>query len=208
MSNTKIFGIGFHKTGTSSLIRALKILGYSYTGTFGVSDPDISRNVYEKAYRLMDKYDAFIGHPWTVIFRELDERYPGSKFILTLRPTDKWIASVTRHFGKENTHMRAWVYGAGCPAGNEQIYIARYEQHSRDVTEYFKNRPADLLVLRLTEGDGWEKLCPFLGNKTPDTDFPFENRVNEREERFRIKRNPLLRIYSKARNLFNPEKLK
>ena len=98
----KIFGIGFHKTGTTSLMRALKILGYSCKGSFGISDPDISRNVYERAFSQVDKFDTFIGHPWTIIFRELDEKYPGSKFILTLRPTEKWIASVTRRFGKES----------------------------------------------------------------------------------------------------------
>jgi hypothetical protein len=201
MTNKKIFGIGFHKTGTTSLIRALKILGYNCKGTFGVSDPDIGRNVYQRAFNQVDKYDAFVGHPWTVIFKELDEKYPGSKFILTLRPTDKWIASVTRHFGMETTYMRSWVYGAGCPEGNEQIYISRYEKHCQDVIEYFKCRPDDLLVLRLTEGDGWDRLCLFLGKSVPDTDFPFENRVNEREERFRNKRNPLLRLYSKARSL-------
>ncbi len=203
MSNAKIFGIGFHKTGTTSLIQALKILEYKCKGSFGVSDPDISRNVYDRAFSQVDNYDAFIGHPWTVIFRELDERYPGSKFILTLRPAEKWIASMTKHFGGETTPMRTWVYGAGCPEGNEQIYISRYEQHSRDVIEHFKNRPEDLLVLRLTEGDGWDKLCPFLGKDIPGVDFPYANKVNEREARFRIKRNPLLRIYTKAMSLLN-----
>lgn len=206
MKDTKVFGIGFHKTGTTSLIRALKILGFSCKGSFGVSDPDIRRNVYEKAFNLVEKYDAFIGHPWTVIFRELDEKYPGSKFILTLRPTDKWIASITRHFGRETTHMRTWVYGAGCPVGNEQRYISRYEQHARDVIEHFKNRPGDLLIMYLEEGDGWGKLCPFLDKPFPDAGFPFENRVNEREERLRIKRNPVLRIYTKARSLLKTGK--
>lgn len=203
MTNKKIFGIGFHKTGTTSLIRALKIMGYGCMGSFGISDPEISKTVYDKSFSKIDKYDAFIGHPWTVIFRKLDENYPGSKFILTLRPVDMWIASVTRHFGNETTHMRKWVYGIGCPAGNEKIYVSRYEQHTRDVIEYFNNRPDDLLILRLTEGDGWEKLCPFLGKPVPDAAFPYENRVIEREERFRVKRNPLLRAYNKIRNLIN-----
>jgi len=28
----------------------------------------------------------------------------------------------------------------------------------------------------MTQGDGWEKLCPFLGNAIPETPFPCMNR--------------------------------
>jgi UDP-N-acetylmuramate-alanine ligase len=39
---TKVFCIGFHKTGTTSLAVALKTLGYRVTGPNGVHDPDIA----------------------------------------------------------------------------------------------------------------------------------------------------------------------
>ena len=51
------------------------------------------------------------------------------------------------HFGDEETPMREWIYGVGRPKGNEDIYIARYERHNREVMEYFKHRSEQLLVL-------------------------------------------------------------
>jgi len=179
---TKVFCIGFHKTGTKSLASALRILGYSVTGPNGVADPDIASNVHALTERLVKKYDAFQDNPWPILYRELDEKYPASKFILTLRPTNAWIRSQVRHFGERSTPMRTWIYGVGCPKGNEAIYIARYEKHNADVQAYFRDRPTEFLVLTLGEGNEWERLCPFLGREIPtDMPFPHRNRAEVRE---------------------------
>jgi hypothetical protein len=76
--------------------------------------------------------------------------------------------------------MRRWIYGegAGCPEGNEDIYVARYERHNKEVLEYFAKRPDDLLVFDLPKGDGWDKLCPFLGHDVPDEPFPHANKAS------------------------------
>ena len=180
MITPKVFGIGFHKTGTKSLALALRRLGYRVTGSNDVYNPNIARDVQALVRRLVTEYDAFQDNPWPILYRELDRDYPGSKFILTLRPTEKWIGSVARHFGAESTPMRKWIYGVGAPKGNEEIYVERYERHNREVREYFRERPGDLLVLRITEGEGWEKLCPFLGKPVPNMEFPHENRAADR----------------------------
>src|SRR4030095_11714834 len=75
----KVFCIGFHKTGTTSLAFALQRLGYRVTGPNGVNDPDIAKNVYAMAYALVERYDAFQDNPWPIIYEDLDKRYPGSK---------------------------------------------------------------------------------------------------------------------------------
>ena len=181
MKGAKVFGVGFHKTGTTSLAKALTLLGYKVTGPNRVSDPLISQNVYEIAFDLVEKFDAFQDNPWPIIFKELDEKYPGSKFILTLRPSGEWIRSVARHFGAAETPMRKWIYGVGSPKGNEEIYLSRYERHNQEVLDYFRDRPDDLLVLHITEGDGWEKLCPFLKEDMPETPFPHANKALRRE---------------------------
>ena len=171
----KIFCIGFHKTGTTSLRQALEILGFEVTGPNGVNDPDIAEKVVSMAFELVDKFDAFQDNPWPIIYRELDEKFPGSLFILTLRTTDKWIKSQVRHFGRKETPMRRWIYGVGCPEGNEDIFVKRYDQHNREVVSYFSDRPNDLLVLDLSEGECWGKLCPFLGKSVPEAPFPHAN---------------------------------
>jgi hypothetical protein len=183
MNEQKVFGIGFEKTGTSSLKIALTILGYKVKGVFSIEPPDISSKVYEMAFQFAEEYDAFEDLPWCVIYKELDKKYPGSKFILTLRPKEKWIKSQVDHFGTKIRPVFEWVYGAGCPKGNEDIYIARYERHNKEVLEYFKDRPDDLLVLQLTEGDGWEKLCPFLHKDIPNVEFPHKNKGIDRAKK-------------------------
>jgi len=171
----KVFCIGFHKTGTKSLAAALTRLGYRVTGPNGVNDPEIARNVYAMAFDLVERFDAFQDNPWPLLYKELDRRCPGSKFVLTIRSSESWIRSQVGHFGSQVTPMRQWIYGAGCPAGNEELYVRRYESHNRDVLAYFKDRPDDLLVMNLAAGDGWNKLCPFIEKGTPDLPFPHEN---------------------------------
>ncbi|MDP5018647.1 hypothetical protein FJR11_21910 [Anabaena sp. UHCC 0187] len=179
---TKIFCIGFHKTGTTSLAVALKKLGYSVTGPNGVQDLNISQNVFVMAYALVEQYDAFQDNPWPIIYKELDTKYPGSKFILTLRDSKSWIRSQVRHFGVQETPMRKWIYGVGCPKGNEEIYVNRFENHNKEVLAYFKERPSDLLILNLAKGDGWERLCPFLEKEIPNEPFPHANKAEDREK--------------------------
>ncbi len=179
----KVFCLGFHKTGTTSLRVALETLGYRVTGPNGVKDPDIEKNVLPMAYDLAEKFDAFQDNPWPIIYQELDAKYQGCKFILMLRDSESWIKSQVRHFGRKETPMRKWIYGVGCPEGNEDIYIKRFEDHTREVQNYFKNRPQDLLVMDLAKGDGWDKLCPFLGADIPDVAFPHANKASDREKR-------------------------
>ena len=177
---TKVFCIGFHKTGTTSLEMALKKLGYTVTGSFGTKDPDIANKVHEMAYAMVEKFDAFEDNPWPILYRELDERFPDSKFVLTRRPTENWIRSQVKDFASTETPMRRWIYGedAGCPLGNEETYTVRYERHNREVQEYFADRPNDLLIIDLPNDDGWSRLCPFLGHTVPDEPFPHANKAS------------------------------
>lgn len=182
MDNNKIFCIGFHRTGTTSLNRALETFGYRVTGPNGKNDPDIAKNVLTMAYELVDQFDAFQDNPWPIIYKELDVKYPGSKYILTLRDSKSWIRSQVRVFGYKETPMRQWIYGVGCPKGNEDIYIKRFEEHNNEVKEYFKDRPGDLLILDLTKGDGWDNLCPFLEKEIPSIPFPHANKTDRRKK--------------------------
>jgi hypothetical protein len=176
----KVFCIGFHKTGTKSLAKALSMLGYRVTGPNEVRNVSIRQQVLEIAPLLVARFDAFQDNPWPILYRELDEWYPRSKFILTLRPTNEWIASVVSHFGGAETPMREWIYGFGDPRGHEMRYVEIYERHNREVLRYFQDRPGDLLVLRIAAGDGWQKLCAFLGANEPIGRFPSLNRAAHR----------------------------
>jgi hypothetical protein len=196
---TKVFGIGFHKTATTSLAKALSYLGYRVTGPNWVDNPNIGEEVHEMAFDLVSRFDAFQDNPWPILYKELDGKFPGSKFILTLRPSEEWIRSVVNHFNEKETPMREWIYGIARPKGNEDIYIARYERHNREVLEYFKNRSEQLLVLNITKSDGWEKLCPFLGKPIPAIGFPCANTASQREELRKRESSWAWRTYRKLR---------
>ena len=50
---------------------------------------------------------------------------------------------------------------------------AQFVDHHERVEEYFRDRD-DLLVMRVTEGDGYELLCPFLGVPISTETVPLE----------------------------------
>lgn len=190
MKNHKVFCLGFHKTGTTSLGAALDILGYRVSGAFGVNDPEIATRALEQAMVLADRYDAFQDNPWPILYRELDAAFPGSKFILLLRDPEAWIQSQVQHFGHRETPMRRWIYGDqhGSPVGSEGVYLRRYRAHNQAVMDYFAERPDDLLILNLSGGEGWQQLCPFLGEAIPEMPFPHANNANKRRKRNVLKR--------------------
>lgn len=168
----KVFCIGFHRTGTTSLGAALAQLGYRVCGAVGVRDSLISERAETLCESLLPRFDAFRDNPWPVLFRWLDHRCPGSRFILTDRNPDEWIASACSRFGTESTPMREWIYGVGHPIGNEETYVRRFQAHRRAVCEHFAHRSRDLLVMNVTGGDGWAELSSFLGVTAPDGPFP------------------------------------
>lgn len=86
----KIIGVGFQKTGTSSLREALKILGFRVKDTTSRALIPILKGDYQKLLSLLEGYDAAEDTPWYMIYKELDELIPNSKFILTLRDEQSW----------------------------------------------------------------------------------------------------------------------
>lgn len=173
----KIFGIGFHKTGTKSLGKALSILGYKVCGPVGTRDSEIASSAISIALQKAELYDAFQDNPWPILYKELDHHFPNSKFILTICPDKEWIERTTRYFGEKSTPMRKWIYGKGSPLGNEALYLDRFRRHNIEVQQYFSKRPDDLLVFPLTQTPGWDILCRFLNKPIPaSAPFPHENK--------------------------------
>lgn len=183
----KIFCVGFHKTGTCSLEKALEILGYRATGPNLELLSAIRTDNLQPVFQLVENFDAFLDDPWFLFYRELDERFPQSKFILTERNSDKWLRSVQNHFGDGVSPMREFIYG---PIGSYQDprrYCQVYDRHNEDVKRYFAGRN-NFIILNLENGDGWEKLCTFLGKTFPKSflfkrplPFPHANSASSRE---------------------------
>lgn len=177
---SKIFGIGLSKTGTTSLAHALEILGYKtkdYPGITRYRAGDLA----SIDLSVVDAHDALTDTPIPSFYRELDRQYPNSKFILTVREKDGWLKSCKKQFNEKlaarqnEAHNQLFMDLYGCVVFDEEKFSRGYDRFVSGVLEYFKDRPQDLLVLDITSGEGWEKLCPFLGRPIPDIPFPKAN---------------------------------
>lgn len=183
----KIFAIGLSRTGTKSLAVALNHLGVRTK--WYPNDRETYRQLVMGDYRLsiLEEYQALTDTPVVPFYPQFDELYLGSKFILTIRDKPSWLRSCESHwkgskvppndppFWKRYANfIDSCVYG--CNAFNPKRFSYVYDRHINNVLEYFRNRPDDLLILNICAGEGYEKLCPFLGLETPDdVKFPKEN---------------------------------
>lgn len=205
----KIFVIGFHKTGTTSLAKALLVLGYRVCGFVnpkkGIEPSSHSREeLFESTYKpLLDEYDAFEDTPWFIFYKELAEKYPDAKFILTIRPAEKWYKSAVKHFGGYDRRSFHWIYdGHGDPDGNRDLYMEKYARHNQEVIEYFKKLNKELLIMRMPEDFNWDVLCNFLECSKPFGSFPHANSASDR---LTIKRRIIYQLKSKYYKWDNPE---
>lgn len=180
MQSKKIFCIGLSKTGTTSLARALEILGYrtrDYIGVTRYASGDLSSVDLAE----IDASDAFTDTPIPSFYRELDKKYPGSKFILTTRNMDDWLRSCAKQFtsrivSKQNDATRQLhtdLYG--CFEFDAGKYASGYTRFVEGVLDYFRDRPQDLLVTDICGGETWDELCAFLGKSVPESPFPVTN---------------------------------
>ena len=194
----KVFCIGFQKTGTSSVRDALQTLGYKVRGVYGRDvELEALRETYvERGLELATQFDAVEDMPWPLLYKQLDEHFPGSKFILTWRETDRWYSSISGHFGDQPYHIQQLTYGddAPAPVGHEQRYRSVYEAHNAEVRDYFRDRPEDLLVMNLEDGDGWDQLGAFLNITTPGGPFVRTNTSTQRRSLVQRVRRRLSRL--------------
>ena len=179
---TKVFGIGLPKTGTTSLGYCFRRFGFKHR-TFDMDlAVQVKRNHLEPVFAEVEKFETFEDWPWFAIYRELDQRFPHSKFVLTLRKdTATYVASLQGHHERQGIRKEGFVkphwwdevFGVE-PADWDYEYSARrYERHNREVLEYFGERvDRDLLVVCWERGDGWTELSKFLNKACPDEPFP------------------------------------
>ncbi len=162
----KIFGIGLERTGTTSLMRAMQMLGFTcchFPRTTNEIDAADFSNDISVACRFM----------------YLDGRYLSSKFILTVREEESWLDSCRRWYGRlaeqgilDFTAGNAAQFLYGVTEFNAEAWAAGRRRHEETVRDYFVNRPGDLLVLDICGGQGWPALLAFVAGLR---EFPREN---------------------------------
>jgi hypothetical protein len=187
---TRIFGIGMHKTGTTSLHRALELLNFN---SWHWSSAHYAKAIWAEMTAFgkstaLEHYYALCDLPIPMLYKQLDQAYSNSRFILTLRDEESWLASVERHWGRTTNKWRgAWdtdpfthfihkqIYGQ--KNFDREVFRARYRRHNEEVIKHFQQRGSDLLVLNLADKHKWRKLCAFLDRPMPSTPYPGDQQV-------------------------------
>lgn len=204
----KIFCIGKNKTGTTSLNHLFKQLGYQVA-----PQKQAEALVFDWHENKKEKIIAFTRNNGQVFqdvpfsldktYRWLDEAFPDSKFILTIRDdAEQWYESLLRF------HSKLWAKGKvptkedlqnatyrykGYPWDafklinstpeddlyNKEILIEGYERHNREVLEYFTGRPEKLLIINLKDDFAATTFSQFLRLKNPIDSFPWKNKTSD-----------------------------
>ncbi len=173
----KVLGIGLSKTGTTSLAEALRSLGYSVVD-------------FPKTMREIERHEAATDTPVAAAYETLDRRFPGSKFVYTVRDKDKWLESCRAMWARRQPLFNSVPFIKtlvrqlyGTTVFDADAFSTAYDRHDAKVRRYFAERPSDLLVVDLsTRTDRWEVLCGFLGKPVPTVDFPRSNTSRDIDE--------------------------
>lgn len=184
----KTFCIGLSRTGTKTLTAALGILGEivvhhpSDEHTYA----EITSGRYDLSILQQNGADGVSDLLAATFFRELDDAFPGSRFVLTMREREAWLDSMEAHWdGKAvyeddeggldtKVRMRRFLRAAcyGTYAFDRRRLARAFDDHHARVRAHFASRPDDLLELDIIGGEGWERLAPFLNQPVLDAPFP------------------------------------
>lgn len=180
----KVFCIGDVKTGTSSLYKALGILGYRRVRLFKWGEmlnrkwiayldyiEDLRKKQWQPYIKDIKKYnyDVYADFPmgYDKLYQSIDKAFPNSKFILTMRDSQSFTNSFENYFKGSPWELKK-------PIELKQR-IREFEERNKEVIEYFKNKPTKLLILNVFDGEGWTELCNFLKKPIPSKPFPHKN---------------------------------
>ena len=194
----ELIGAGLGRTGTLSLKAALERVGYGpcYHMIEVLTAPERGRHWLEETPdgshhwdAIFRGYRATVDWPAAAFWRELVERYPDAKVLLSLRDADRWYDSVMNTIYPVMTRALPEDAPETLQDFHEMVYTLIFErtfqgrladrahakrvfeEHNRAVIEAV---PASRLLV-YQPGDGWEPICRFLDVPVPQQDFPHLN---------------------------------
>jgi len=191
----KVIGAGLGRTGTLSLKLALEQVGLGpcYHMVEVMMNPESVRLWMDATNGNADwdavfkNYASTVDYPGCTFWRQLAEKYPQAKVLLSVRDADQWFESTQATIFSPASIQRLGASPMG-EFARRTVWSAFGDRiHDRDfMVEAFKRHNAEveraipkdrLLVYEVAQG--WEPLCKFLDIPVPNTPFP---RVNSREE--------------------------
>lgn len=175
---SKIFIIGLPRTGTTSISVALLDYGFK-----------VAHTAYTK--RAFELADVISDAPCFTDYKELDQLFPGSKFVYLDRSLEKWIPSIQMLIKKMLPELKPRIgylnpvlkrsfnttfaaLTAKDPLSATHLEDC-YENHQQEVFDYFSGRN-DLLTIDISDKGSLKELLSFLGFNTSNVgEFPHLN---------------------------------
>jgi hypothetical protein len=201
---SKVFCIGFNKTGTSSLHRMFRQVGMrSYHGTDWWHWP-----AEDRRWR---QYDAFSdGWPTGSTVRCLLRRYPTAKFILNTRRLDDWLLSRYHHIerNKRGGSQSQWLDNSDEAIARWIDARRRYHAEARRIFDAGKRRRQLIVVDFCGVSNEHLKIFAFLGIpllKRLRLDKPHANRNRDKAAKRTANEQRLLRRWSEQNRLGDHE---
>jgi hypothetical protein len=161
-SKLRVLCVGFQKTGTSSFGVAMRHLGYRHYGYNRDLAWILQEGDVESCLEFASHFNSLDDLPWSTpeFVAAYRRRFPAARYVMLERDETTWLRSYFGYFGDRYTPEEA---------------LRRFRDHQSRILDLLVG-VEHLLRMDICAGEGYEKLCPFLGIPVPDTPFPFENR--------------------------------
>lgn len=203
----KVICAGWGRTGTRSLKYALQTIydapAYHMQNILlNKRDAQLWHNIiFNKPSKInwdeiFNGYEACLDFPSCNYYKELMEKYPDAKVILTVRNEDKWIKSwnvlnnqiiksftfkflskipYTSFYLQKKIHNKAILGPEGMFKGykKDEEIKSEFLKWNQSVIDYV---PKDRLLVYEVK-DGWQPLCEFLNKPIPDIPFFHKNKT-------------------------------
>lgn len=186
--------VGQPKTGTKTMAKIFDLLNFKVNGNplclnydddFILLDNNLSyffeRDNISKCHNNIEEFDAFHDYPYSFNYKYINDRFPYSKFILTIRDKEVWFNSLLSYQklpNASNKFLLKKLYGHEVLSHeNKKDIILKYNEYNVNIIKFFKDKPGKLLIVDLTKNRGniKIKLGTFL-KQNIDFEIPHENK--------------------------------
>lgn len=133
----------------------------------------------------LNNFDFFHDIPYSFNYKEIDNIYPNSKFILTLRDENEWFKSILNYQKIKNAVLPSIlkvIYGHKLITEDlKEEIITKYNKYNNDIISYFSDKPEKLIIINICDKNKneekiIEQICRFINIDIPvNFNFPHKN---------------------------------
>jgi hypothetical protein len=172
---------GLPKTCTTTFMEVFRILGIKTHDNCPKCLPEemnLNNNIVWNCDDNLDNsnmkfYDGFHDPPYSLNYKSFYEKYPNSKFILSVRNPEKWFQSLKKYSKAEYYDYVAfpkkllkYLFGRDeVLEKDKDHFIKKYNEYNNKVIEFFKSKNKEILVINVAENNSvknWELVLKYL----------------------------------------------